>query len=385
MARRARGDGSVYYDAARSCWVGAVDLGRDPETGRRVRRKVSAPTKTGCRELLDGLRDERRRTGTVGRRDVTVEAVVRDLLAMPPASWKSPNTIEANADHAERIIAAIGRVRLANLAVGQVEGMLRKMAADGYARKTIATTRGLLIVALRRAERNGVATRNVAVLAEMPAARVRLSRAMTPQQVRALLALDLTAWWRAYITVGVMLGLRPGELAGLQWENVDLDAGVMRVRQSLKRVTGPGPARLEYGGLKTQQSKRALRMPAPVRSALAALRREQAAGRLRLGAGYTGSGALVFAGPAGQPRWPQAIRGEFRALCAGAAIGMWQLRELRHTFVSQMSAAGVDVEVIADHVGHINSNITRAVYRHQLRDEVGEAAAVFDSLYGATS
>jgi integrase len=93
----------------------------------------------------------------------------------------------------------------------------------------------------------------------------------------------------------------------------------------------------------------------------------------------------VFAGPAGQPRWPQAIRGEFRALCAGAAIGMWQLRELRHTFVSQMSAAGVDVEVIADHVGHINSNITRAVYRHQLRDEVGEAAAVFDSLYGATS
>jgi integrase len=108
--------------------------------------------------------------------------------------------------------------------------------------------------------------------------------------------------------------------------------------------------------------------------ALAALRREQAAGRLRLGAGYTGSG-LVFAGPAG----------EFRALCGAAGIGMWQLRELRHTFVSQMSAAGVDVEVIADHVGHINSNITRAVYRHQLGDEIGEAAAVFDSLYGATS
>jgi integrase len=207
---------------------------------------------------------------------------------------------------------------------------------------------------------------------------------MTPEQVRALLALDLSAWWRAYVTVGVMLGLRPGELAGLLWENVDLDVGVLRIRQSLKRVAGPGPARLEYGGLKTQQSKRALRIPAPVRSALAALRREQAAGRLRLGAGYADSG-LVFAGPAGQPRWPQGIRGEFRALCGAAGIGMWQLRELRHTFVSQMSAAAVDVEVIADHVGHINSNVTQAVYRHQLGDEVGEAAAVFNSLYGATS
>jgi integrase len=384
MGRRSRGDGSVYFDAARGCWVGAIDLGRDQQTRRRVRRKVSAPTKTECRELLDGLRHEKRRTGTVGRRDVTVEAVVRDLLATPPASWKSPNTIEANTGHAERVIATVGRVRVAKLTVGQVEGMLRKMAAGGYSRKTIATTRGLLIVALRRAERDGVATRNVAVLAEMPAAAVRVSRSMTPQQVRALLALDLPAWWRAYITVGVMLGLRPGELAGLQWENVDLDAGVLRVRQSLKRVTGPGKARLEYGGLKTRQSKRALRMPGPVRSALTALRREQAAGRLRLGSGYTGSG-LVFAGPAGRPQWPQAIRGEFRALCETAGIGMWQLRELRHTFVSQMSAAGVDVEVIADHVGHINSNITRAVYRHQLGDEIGEAAAVFDSLYGATS
>ncbi len=60
MARRSRGDGSVYYDAARDCWVGAIDLGRDPETGRRVRRKVSAATRTECRELLDGLRDEKR-------------------------------------------------------------------------------------------------------------------------------------------------------------------------------------------------------------------------------------------------------------------------------------------------------------------------------------
>lgn len=119
-----------------------------------------------------------------------------------------------------------------------------------------------------------------------------------------------------------------------------------QVRQSLKRVTGPGKVRLEYG-LKKRQSKRTLRKPAQVRSALAALRREQAAGRLRLGEFYTASG-LVFAGPAGRPRWPQAIRGEFRALCGAAGIGMWQLRELRHTFVSQMSAAGVDVEVTAD-------------------------------------
>jgi hypothetical protein len=50
-----------------------------------------------------------------------------------------------------------------------------------------------------------------------------------------------------------------------------------------------------------------------------------------------------------------------------------------------MSQAGVDLEVIADHVGHVNSNITRSTYRHLLADEVGTAAVVFDKLYGASS
>jgi len=172
----------------------------------------------------------------------------------------------------------------------------------------------------------------------------------------------------------------PGELLGLRWEDVDLDTGVLRVRQSLKRSSGG----LVPGALKNEHSRRTLRMPAPVRAALAALKREQAGDRLRLGEHHAGSG-LVLADSAGRPVWPQIAQRGFQALCEQAGIGRWQLRELRHTFVSQMSAAGVDVEVIADHVGHVNSTVTREVYSHQLADEVGTAAVVFDGLYGAGS
>jgi integrase len=203
---------------------------------------------------------------------------------------------------------------------------------------------------------------------------------MTLEQVGKLLALDLTPWWRAFIVTGVMLGLRPGELLGLRWEDADLDTGVVRVRQALKRDSGG----LAQGGLKNEHSRRTLRMPAPVRAALSALKREQAGDRLRLGVHYAGSG-LVLADSAGRPVWPQIAQRGFQGLCEKAGIGRWQLRELRHTFVSQMSQAGVDVEIISDHVGHINSNITRAVYRHQLADVVGTAAVVFDGLYGASS
>jgi integrase len=266
----------------------------------------------------------------------------------------------------------------------QVDAMLRDMAAPGCSRRTIGGVRSLLVRAIRRAERDNIVTRNVAAVSEMPAAPERTSKAMTLEQVGALLALDLTPWWRAFITTGVMLGLRPGELLGLRWEDIDAGVDLLRVRQALHRG-GAGRDGLTLGELKTPQSRRTLRMPAPVRSALAALRREQAADRRRLGEFYATSG-LVFADNAGRPAWPQAVGHTFKNLCEEAGLGRdWQLRELRHTFVSQMSQAGVDLETIADHVGRVNSNVTRVVYRHQLADQIGTAAEVFDKLYGASS
>jgi integrase len=371
----------VFYDKSRGRWTGQLSLGLDPDTGRRKRGpKVHGATAEECWDALDAMRAELRTTGMVARRDTTVGMAVQDMLDSPPAEWKTPSTLAVYADHAGRIKAALGGVKLARLTPGQVDGLLRQMASEGYSRRTIAGTRSLLVRAIRRAERDGLVGRNAAQLAEMPAAAARTSRAMTLEQVGKLLALDLTPWWRAFVVTGVMLGLRPGELLGLRWEDVDLDTGVLRVRQSLKRDSGG----LAQGGLKTDRSRRTLRMPAPVRAALAALKREQAGDRLRLGVHYAGSG-LVLANNAGQPVWPQIAQRGFHALCEQAGIGRFQLRELRHTFVSQMSAAGVDLEIIADHVGHVNSNVTRSTYRHQLADEVGTAAIVFDGLYGASS
>lgn len=379
--RSRRGGGSVFYDQSKGRWVGQLSMGRD-ETGKRRRSpKVSAATAEACWEKLDEMRAELRGTGTVSRRNVTVRDVVEGLLARPPAGWRSPATIEANTDHAQRVIAAIGRERIATLQPARVDAMLRKMAADGYARATIAGTRGLLARAIRLAERDGLVTRNVALIAEIPDAPRRKSQAMTREQVSALLRLELSPWWRAFLTVAVTTGLRPGEMLGLRWEDVNLDEGVLRVRQALHQSRGQGRAGLTTGTLKTERSRRALRMPAPARAALRALRRSQAGEQLALGCHYEGSG-LVFADNAGRARWPQQVAREFARLCDEARLGRrWTLRELRHTFVSQMSDAGIDCEVIADHVGHVNSTVTRSVYRHQLAEQVGAAAAVFDAMY----
>jgi integrase len=370
----------VFYDTARGCWVGSVDIGRDPETGRRRRRKVSAPTKTECKDLLDALREEKRKTGTVGRRDVTVETVVRARLDNPPPRVKSAVSRRVHEAHGARIVAALGRKLIAKLTPGDVDRFLADMARDGYARKTIADTLRLLEDAIRRAERDGLVGRNVASLADMPSAGVKKSRAMTLAQVGALLGSGLDPWMRAYVSVGVMCGLRPGELLGLRWEDVDLDGRVIRVRHAL--VEGEG-GKVELGELKNEQSARTMAMPAVAASALRALRAEQAAARLRVGAAYADTG-LVLCRPDGSQSARTTVYKRFQRACGRAGLGGdWHPHEMRHTFVSLLSAHGVDIDDIADAAGHVNATVTRVTYRHQISDKLARAAAAMDQIFGA--
>lgn len=382
-ARRSRGDGSIFYDAARGCWVGSVDIGRDPQTGKRRRRKVSAPTKTECRDKLDELRGEKKRTGTVARRDTTVGQVMDDWLANLPPEIASPISVRCHQDAGARIRAELGRVKIVTLSPGQVERLLYGMVKSGYSSSTISQTLSVLRRAIRRAQRDGKVGRNVAELVDAPQGTRRQSRSMTIAEAEGLLSADLTPWWRAYLFTGIMCGLRPGELLGLRWEDVDAAERVIRVRKSVKIVPAAADVKSHavIADLKTPRSRRTLEMPAPIAPMLSALRREQAAAKLRLGAAYADHG-LVFPLPDGRPCRPEPVRAKFKAICKAAGLGDgWHPSEQRHTFVSILSDAGVDIDRIADAAGHINSNVTKTVYRHVLADKLADAARVMDTRF----
>jgi integrase len=152
---------------------------------------------------------------------------------------------------------------------------------------------------------------------------------------------------------------------------------VLRVRHSLHEQDG----QLVRGELKTDTSKRSLQMPKAVVSALTAWRAEQLTQQLACPA-WAGHG-LVFTTGWGEPYSRQRANYEWKKACRAAGIGdRWQLRELRHTWVSHLSHAGVDIEEIADAAGHRNSLVTRVVYRHQLAGKITTVARVMDSLYG---
>jgi integrase len=378
-ARRARrGTGSVYYAKSARRWEAVITV-TDPGTGQRKRVKQTARTREDAERLLAGMAAEQRDTGTVGPKDYTVAHAVADMLRYPPATWKSPTTVEVNTRHAQRLTAALGTVTLARLTPGQIERHLLAEVTRKRRPLSESTVRDELFFlrsAIKRAQRDGLAARNAAALAKVPAgAARRQSESMTVEQVSQLLASDLSPFWRAWVTTAVMLGLRPGEVAGLAWEDVG-DDGVLRVRHALH----DGPAGLVRGELKTEQSKRSLVMPAAVTGALTAWRAEQMTQQLAC-PDWRGTG-LVFTTGWGEPYSRQRANYEWKKACRAAGLGdRWQIRELRHTFVSVMSHSGVDIEQIADLAGHVNSHVTKVVYRHLLAGKLGTAATVMDQVF----
>jgi integrase len=122
----------------------------------------------------------------------------------------------------------------------------------------------------------------------------------------------------------------------------------------------------------------------PEAMAVAALKERkaaQAADRLKAGELWQDTG-LVFTTSVGTMLDQHNIRRQFRLITAAAGLGEdWVPRELRHTFVSIMSAGGVPVEEIARLVGHKQTSTTELVYRRELRPVITTGAEIMDQIF----
>ena len=387
--RRMNGEGAVYFDKSKGRWVGALSIG-----GRR--RKVIANTRADALTRLRTLRRQMEDGLPVGDGSVTVGQWLDHWLTnVLPARATSPNTVDNYTTIATcHLKPVLGGNRLRSLSPEHVEALLRDRAEKGYSRNSVMRMRAVLGMALRHAEKKGRVARNVASLADMPTCRPKKDRrTLQPHQwstLRHAAAGDrLEAAWLA----GMMLGLRPGEITGLLWENIDLAAGVLHVRTSLKRerladaASGKRVERLRLGDLKTPRARRSLNMPAPLVDALRHHRALQAAERLAAGDAWSSEWAdagLVFTTQVGTPLDPANVRRVFNRVTDAAGIGRWTPYELRHSVASLLSYDGIHAEVIGDLLGHDGTRMVAGVYRHAVAPTVAAAVAPMERRFAST-
>jgi integrase len=289
---------------------------------------------------------------------------------------------------------AIGSKLLSELTTSDVNTFLIGMASTrrgedgegndsvGYAKSSIKLAKKVLGMGLQHAKSEERVPENVAREAKIPEASERKTRAFTKSEVESIRmgAHDdrLEAAW--LIQLG--LGLRPGELLALAWE--DVVGSDLHVRHSQRREGGK---LLPRDAMKTEASLRVLGMPQVVREALEVRRTEQEAEQAAAGEVWENPLGLIFTTHRGLPMRQETYRRQFLALLRRAGVDPKDVtpHTFRHTTASHLVDAGVPLGTISDMLGHVDLTMLVKNYRHSTSSKVSGHVAAMDGILAANN
>ena len=171
-------------------------------------------------------------------------------------------------------------------------------------------------------------------------------------------------------------GMRRGEMLGLRWSDIDLDAKRLQIVRTYV-ATGSqrkGELGAEFGSPKTAKGRRHLALDDGTIAALRAHKARQNSEKLLMGEGYI-DGDVVFAMPDGKPIHPKLMSWYFVRDVTAADVPMIRLHDLRHTYATVALNAGVHPRIVQERLGHASVSITLDIYSHVDMTMQAEAAA----------
>ena len=230
---------------------------------------------------------------------------------------------------------------------------------------------------LSRAVKWGYLASNPADNAEKPALGHREAAYLEEADARRLLELlqDEPIRWRIIITFDLFSGLRRGELLGLRWQDVDLDAHTITVRQTSNYI----PERGVYTDTpKNETSIRPLLLSTPAVLMLLEYQRWQDAQREKLGDAWADQDGRVFTTELGAPLFPDSVTQWFGKFVAWSGLPKVTVHSLRHTYATLMISDGAPLVVVSKQLGHAQTSTTANIYAHVIASAQARAMETFD-------
>lgn len=275
-----------------------------------------------------------------------------------------------------RIVPAFGKGYVQDLTASDINKFYQKLATEPA--KTARSKTGKLSgtyrlkyhVALHSmlafAVRMGYISVNPADAVEPPRKDTKETSFYELEDCRKLLeALDglNDTQWRLFFYMAIYTGMRPGELIGLNWQ--DITGNVLTVRAGAVYVNGKGTIRTDRP--KTQKSIRMIDLPPTIMAILQRHRKEQAEYRLGFGADWPEPDA-VFTGDTGHRLNISSPTQKFQKIVKAYSLRPITLYGLRHTAATIMIAQGLNARDVAARLGHAQTSTTLNIYAHAFMD-----------------
>ena len=355
MGRRPKGSGSIYTRKDGTV-VGQYEV--DTLNGKKRKYIRGKSKKDVASRLAKAISD--RDSGLVfDSGSLTLSEYLDKWLkaiqgTISVGSWKQYETIVRL-----HIKPALGKLKLGRVTALHVQTLYREKLDSGLAPRRVIYVHVTLHKALKQAVRWSLIPRNVTDAVEPPKAAKKEILPLDQEQVRRLMEAAKGNSLEALYVLAVSTGMRQGELLGLQWKDVDLDSGTVRVNRTI------------FGGVvsppKTTKSRRSIKLS---KSAFAALTTHEK------------KSEWVFSTKSGKPiDCTNLIKQSWRPLLKKAGLPHKRFHDLRHTCATLLLTKGVHPKVVQELLGHSSISITLDTYSHVLPTMQEKAVAAMDEIF----
>ena len=381
----------IVLASGKARYRAVVDIGRDPETGRRRQKTITLDRRKDVVDEINRIGHQRRTGDYVQPSTLTVDEALDQLLPAltstsrrrPPgttgrdAPGPRPSRPPAAAVHRR---AGHRRPRALDAHRGRVRG---GKTGTGLGVRAVSLTLGRLRAVLNEAVRRKMVVRNVAAFTKIPraarkaAAAAQEARRPWSAPTRCAPSSSASATSGCSRRCCSLWGCGRPRCAGCAGSDVDLDAGTLRVANTRTLVVGE----VIEKAAKSAQGKRELPLPAPVAAALRTFRAQQAAERLASGPGYADSG-YVLVDEAGEPWRTDGLRRAAYRLMDPVGTRRVRLYDARHACLTYLATSGVPDVVVSAWAGHADLSFTKRTYVHPNPEHLREASDALARLLG---
>ncbi len=345
--------------------------------GRRRRKLVSGRTRAEvARKLAAALRAAEMGIAAMPER-LTVGQWLDHWLENVAGPNTRPKTYGTYAYIVrEHVAPELGKRPLQKLSPQDIRAFMKRKSEQGLSAKTVKHLRDTLRAAINVAVKDGLVVRNVAAMVVPPRAAKHEMAAFSPQDAHRFLEATRGHRLEALFSVALCLGLRQGEILGLRWADVDLDARQITVRYQLQRIDG----KLTLVEPKTERSRRTIALPQLAVSVLLKHRARQDQERDFAGSRWVETGMVFTTGIGTFLDQRNLLRNYYRILDT-ADVPRLRFHDLRHSAATLLLSQGCHPRVVMDLLGHSSISVTLDTYSHVIPEMRREAADQMDAVF----
>ena len=366
----------------RNFWAGVIELGRDPETGKRLQKWVYGSTEEECQKKLNILIYELQENIYEEPTDMSVSDFMDLWLAnyaennLAPSTYRSYKEIVKN-----HISPRIGKIHIDKLKPFQIQKMYTNLGKTKLSPTTILYIHRVLHKALSQGVKWEIIGSNPAAKADPPKKRKIQYNLWDNSDIARAVELAKDTLFYIPILLATTTGLRAGEICGLQWNNIDLDRCQLSILYTYQRID----SEWKLKNVKTEKGNRPVVIPEAIVDILKQHKTWQKKNQMFFGEEYQYN-THVTTWPDGRPITTEYISKSFPKFIKENNLPKIRFHDLRHTHATELLKAGIHPKIVSERLGHSGIRITLDTYSHVIPSLQKEAAEISaNNIFGTST